>query len=325
LENVLVSFDGAVKLTDFGIAYARDKFSKTRPGVIKGKLAYMAPEQARGGALDGRVDVFGLCLLLWEMLTRQPFFIHERPVELLQEITACAWRPGVLKAAGVDSELERIIERGLKGERDERWPSANALEQALRRYLAASGAAPTRKELAAFVRKYAAGKREANQRAINAMMANPSARAGQEETRADSAPTPEPEARRQKRASRSEEAGPIRLELQPAMRNPMVAPQAPFTARPAPSPRHRSTAARMGRPHRNYVTSSQASGGRLKAFFVLAAILLAMQFSSRFGGPDLKLPTLMRRASVLWDEVSTAARKASSTESLPRAHPNSHP
>ena len=71
-HNVLLSFDGAVKLTDFGIAKAGGR--STASGVLKGKFAYMSPEQARGDAVDARTDVFALGVTLWELLTGSRLF-----------------------------------------------------------------------------------------------------------------------------------------------------------------------------------------------------------------------------------------------------------
>src|SRR5699024_7350753 len=65
-HNVLVSFEGEVKLADFGIARVEGAVERTLPGTIKGKLAYMAPEQARGEEVDARADVFALGVVLWE-------------------------------------------------------------------------------------------------------------------------------------------------------------------------------------------------------------------------------------------------------------------
>ncbi len=76
-QNVLLSRDGEVKLTDFGVAAARNKLSKTQPGTVLGKSAYMAPEQARGDPLDGRADLFAVGIILHELLTGERLFAHE--------------------------------------------------------------------------------------------------------------------------------------------------------------------------------------------------------------------------------------------------------
>jgi len=72
--NVLLSYSGEVKLTDFGLATSTLKLEKTAPGVIFGKVSYMAPEQARAEALDGRCDIYSAGVILWELLTGRQLF-----------------------------------------------------------------------------------------------------------------------------------------------------------------------------------------------------------------------------------------------------------
>src|SRR5262249_37557347 len=72
--NVLLSYTGEVKLTDFGLATSTLKLQRTAPGIIFGKLSYLAPEQARSEALDGRTDIYAAGILLWELLTGQQLF-----------------------------------------------------------------------------------------------------------------------------------------------------------------------------------------------------------------------------------------------------------
>src|ERR1019366_7517476 len=72
--NVLLSYSGEVKLTDFGLATSTLKLEKTAPGVVYGKVSYMAPEQARGEALDGRTDLYAAGIILWELLTGRQLF-----------------------------------------------------------------------------------------------------------------------------------------------------------------------------------------------------------------------------------------------------------
>ena len=83
--NVLVSYSGEVKLTDFGLAASTLKLEKTAPGIIYGKVAYMSPEQARGEKLDGRSDLYAAAIILWELLTGRQLFPpgEEQPQDLL--------------------------------------------------------------------------------------------------------------------------------------------------------------------------------------------------------------------------------------------------
>src|SRR5690606_30573029 len=82
-QNVLLSVDGEVKLLDFGIAKARGRAERTEAGVIKGKIRYMAPEQAAGDHIDRRIDVYALGIVLWEMLTMRRYIEGKSEIEVL--------------------------------------------------------------------------------------------------------------------------------------------------------------------------------------------------------------------------------------------------
>jgi serine/threonine-protein kinase len=319
-ENVLIGFDGAVKLTDFGIAFARDKYSKTRPGVIKGKLQYMAPEQARGLALDGRADVFGLCLLLWETLVRKPFFQCERPVDLLQEITESRWRPDVLPALGIDAQLEAIVARGLQADRDERFATAGELEQALRRYLASLGEPTTHEALGAFVSKYAAAKQLANRSAIRSMLANPNGKSSTEDTR--SGETRSGETRGGETRGGKPDAdggGPAQNSKRgvgSGLRNPMSRASALSITRPS----------RLGgsttRPHRTRPLPPEPRRRRLGAVLVaLALAAMALFVSPMIGGPDIKLSAVAHRLGELVSGLGEQVRKRGAATPKPKKTP----
>src|SRR5688500_10673044 len=92
-QNILVSFDGSVKLVDFGIAKAADQASLTKSGAIKGKFAYMSPEQASGKPLDNRSDIFALGLVLYELLTGVRPIKRETELATLQAALECKIEP----------------------------------------------------------------------------------------------------------------------------------------------------------------------------------------------------------------------------------------
>src|SRR5262249_24409145 len=85
-SNVLISYDGAVKLVDFGVAKAATSSVKTRTGTLKGKISYMSPEQAKGAQIDRRSDIFSLGIVLWEMITTQRLYRGENDLQTLQLI-----------------------------------------------------------------------------------------------------------------------------------------------------------------------------------------------------------------------------------------------
>jgi eukaryotic-like serine/threonine-protein kinase len=130
-HNILLSRSGDVKITDFGIAKAAARATRTAAGVIKGKLAYMAPEQAAGLALDQRCDQYALGIVLWECATFQPLFDAPSDLELMQQVAAGEARPLREMRVDVPAALDATIMRLLAREPEARFGSMQAVEQAL--------------------------------------------------------------------------------------------------------------------------------------------------------------------------------------------------
>ncbi|RMH44920.1 MAG: serine/threonine protein kinase, partial [Deltaproteobacteria bacterium] len=150
--NLMVSFDGVVKLVDFGIAKAVTSVEHTRPGVIKGKFAYMSPEQCTGKPLTGASDVFSLALVLWELLAGRVAISRDDPVAGMERIRDGrlerieAVRPDV--PAPVAAALARALAVDPK-----RRATAAELGRALEAYLKAAPRVVTSAELGAWVRE----------------------------------------------------------------------------------------------------------------------------------------------------------------------------
>ena len=126
-QNILVSFDGTVKLVDFGIAKANGKLARTATGVIKGKFAYMSPEQAAGRPLDARSDVFALGIVFHEMLTGHRLFQRESDFDTLRAVTnGPIVAPSQIRT-GVPKAIDAIVLKALERDRDLRYPSASAV------------------------------------------------------------------------------------------------------------------------------------------------------------------------------------------------------
>jgi serine/threonine protein kinase/streptogramin lyase len=127
-SNVLVGHDGSVKLVDFGIARMNQDRDRTEPGVLRGKLAYMSPEQLRGEPLDRRSDIYSLGVLLFELTTGTQLFPGGRE----QVRTGCADDPPAPRPArpgsGYPAALERVVRRALDHDRDARQASARELQ-----------------------------------------------------------------------------------------------------------------------------------------------------------------------------------------------------
>jgi serine/threonine protein kinase len=130
-SNVLVSFDGTIKITDFGVAKWLQQKSFTYQGQLKGKFAHMSPEQCRGEPLDRRSDVFALGTLLYEMATGRPPFEAETELELLSRIASedAAWPRG--PAGDLPEGLGAIIMRALRRNRDERFATTQEIQLAV--------------------------------------------------------------------------------------------------------------------------------------------------------------------------------------------------
>ncbi|MEZ4338773.1 MAG: serine/threonine-protein kinase [Sandaracinaceae bacterium] len=129
-QNILLSIDGRAKLLDFGIAKAAGRAERTEAGVIKGKIRYMAPEQARGADLDRRVDVYALAVVLWETLTMRRFIEGKSELELIRKVRDPEALPPSFRAKGIDPRIDEAVLAGLTANRDQR-PATAAIFQHL--------------------------------------------------------------------------------------------------------------------------------------------------------------------------------------------------
>ena len=131
-SNILISYSGEVKLTDFGVArYGRDA---SQVGSLKGKLAYMSPEQARGFPLDHRSDIFSAGAIIFELLLNRRVFTATTDIEMLHAVRAAEIPLPSSFDPNINSELERIILKALAPLPDDRYQSAENLAAALRNF-----------------------------------------------------------------------------------------------------------------------------------------------------------------------------------------------
>lgn len=149
-QNVLTSFDGQVKVIDFGIAKAAGKAGKTQAGILKGKFGYMSPEQVRGMPLDRRSDIFAVGICLWELLTGERLFIGESDFSTLEKVRNVEIVPPSSFNKRIPEELEKIVLKALSKEVEDRYQSAMDLHDDLQSYMYTSGSFFSRKDLASF-------------------------------------------------------------------------------------------------------------------------------------------------------------------------------
>ncbi|MBW1809841.1 MAG: PEGA domain-containing protein [Deltaproteobacteria bacterium] len=138
-HNVLISFEGGVKLVDFGIAKARTQISTTIPGRVKGKHAYMSPEQCQGLNLDCRSDIFSTGVVMYELVTWTRLFKRKNDIDTLKSIVAGDVKPPRSLNPEIDQELEQIILKSLANKPDDRFQTAREMQLALEDYLLNSG------------------------------------------------------------------------------------------------------------------------------------------------------------------------------------------
>jgi serine/threonine protein kinase len=148
-QNVFVTYDGQVKLVDFGIAKTHD--SGTQAGIFKGKFAYTSPEQIRGEGIDRRADVFTAGILLWEMLTGQKLLDGNNPPVTFARLLNQAMPSVRSIVPQIDARLDAIVMRALERNPAARYQTAQAMRDALEEYLVASDHAVRHDQLAQLV------------------------------------------------------------------------------------------------------------------------------------------------------------------------------
>ncbi len=150
-QNLLVGADGRVRVTDFGIARAVMRSTKTQVGQLKGKVAYLSPEQSRGQPLDRRSDVFAAGVVTWEALTGRSLFNTGDPLETVQRVRDLPIPSPRELRPDVPKELERIVMWALERDPDKRCPTAARYARALRD---AVPDRPSPRKMAAFVQQH---------------------------------------------------------------------------------------------------------------------------------------------------------------------------
>jgi serine/threonine protein kinase len=135
-HNIFVTYEGVVKIVDFGIAKSAGS-SKTEAGIIKGKFAYMAPEQASDDKIDLRADVFAMGIVLWELLTGERLVYRRNDVQTVHRLVNETFLPPSSVRPEIVPELDAIVMKALAKDRSQRYQSAREMREALEEYMIA--------------------------------------------------------------------------------------------------------------------------------------------------------------------------------------------
>lgn len=152
-SNMIVSYNGEVKIADFGIAKAEISIYNTKDGVLKGKFEYMAPEQASGLPVDQRADLFAVGIMLHEMLTGRRLFKSESEIKTLERIKAADAKPPSATNPSIPARLDEIVMRALSRDPKDRYQDAKELQTDLLEFMYPATPDLTRESLAHFMQQ----------------------------------------------------------------------------------------------------------------------------------------------------------------------------
>ncbi|MDX1996077.1 MAG: protein kinase, partial [Thermoanaerobaculia bacterium] len=152
-QNILISYEGEVKIIDFGIAKAANRSQKTQAGILKGKFGYMSPEQVRGQPIDRRSDIFAVGVTLYEMLTGEKLFVGESDFSTLEKVRNAEVPLPRQFNPNIPAGLEKVVLKSLAREVEDRYQWSSDLQEDLMRFLLAGDAIYSAKHLSAFMKE----------------------------------------------------------------------------------------------------------------------------------------------------------------------------
>ena len=159
-SNLMVGYDGSVKVVDFGVAKAADRIAETHSGAVKGKISYLSPEQARGQRLDQRSDLFSLGIVMWEMLTVERLYKHDSDFDTMKAIIHAETPPPSSRRRDVPPELDAVVLRCLAKSPERRFQTAEELGEAIERVAVQTSSPLSAAGLSRFLRELFGAKPE---------------------------------------------------------------------------------------------------------------------------------------------------------------------
>ncbi len=151
-SNLMVSYEGTVKVVDFGVAKASHRSTETQSGTVKGKITYMSPEQCKGVEIDRRSDLFALGIVFWELLTSEKLFRRHSDFETMQAIVMEDVPPPSLLRTDVSPEIDRIVLRLLAKDPAQRFQSGDELHEAIETVAVRTGSVLSAASLGRYMR-----------------------------------------------------------------------------------------------------------------------------------------------------------------------------
>jgi serine/threonine-protein kinase len=171
-QNVLVGIDGVSRITDFGVARAASRISATRVGQLKGKLAYMAPEQATGADIDRRADVFSAGVMIWETLAAKRLFKADTEAATLSRVLNDAIPELIRVAPGANKQISQAVMRALERNPARRYSTCAQLAEALELAAAQGGGVAAPRDVAVFVKAMLGEEIDKQREAVRAWLAS---------------------------------------------------------------------------------------------------------------------------------------------------------
>jgi len=156
-QNILITYEGVVKIVDFGIVRAASKCTVTKHEMLKKKVAYLSPEQALGEKIDSRVDIFGTGILLYEMATNKKMY-NGVTMQVLAKVRKAEFEPPEAAMSGLPPKLYKILDKALAKERDQRYQSCGEMLADIEECISELPSRPTAQRLAEYMKELFGGK-----------------------------------------------------------------------------------------------------------------------------------------------------------------------